>query len=401
MKKFLSFITVVSLLFSTVLLDSVYCQMPPRDLSVALPKNLAELKRIRILVESEKSKIQMSISAAFEVFDDKGGLVTRGSKLDGATVRPVSQGMQWWNKIVQTRFLVVRSFDNGIRIGSSGVYRDEILIYKNADGKLDVVNRLGLDDYLKGVLPFEGNPEWTIETLKAQAVASRTFALTRMIDRQNKEYDVTSGVTSQVYAGKQIENKRTTQAIDETRGEVLMHGNKLFPAYFHSTCGGATEAADSVWNVKKHPSLTRVECSYCRRSPHYQWEATVTAAEIKDALAKQNTPVAEVIDIRAEKKDKDGRAHEIIIKSSYIEKRVDAADFRVWVDPMRIKSNRFTKIFKNANGDFVFKGKGWGHGVGMCQYGMKYLGELGYNYKDILEYYYPSSNVVKLKEFMD
>ena len=94
---------------------------------------------------------------------------------------------------------------NGIRVGSSGVYRDEVLIYRNSGGSLDVINRLELDDYLKGVIPFEGNPKWALESLKAQAVVSRTFALTKMLARRAEEYDVSSGFTSQVYAGKQIE----------------------------------------------------------------------------------------------------------------------------------------------------------------------------------------------------
>jgi stage II sporulation protein D len=81
------------------------------------------------------------------------------------------------------------------------------------------------------------------------------------------------------------------------------------------------------------------------------------------------------------------------------EKVVDADAFRVWVDPMRLKSNLITKIRTNDAGAFVFKGKGWGHGVGLCQYGMEYLGEIGYDYHQILDYYYPGAQVVKLEGF--
>ena len=193
-----------------------------RDLSMALPQDLKALSRIRILVQRDKPKVQISAPAAFEVFDDQGHSVARGAKLSGATVKPVGQGIQWWEQVVPTRFLIVRSMGNGIRVGASGVYRDEVLIYKNPKGSLDVINRLELDDYLKGVIPFEGNPKWALESLKAQAIASRTFALTKMIARQNEEYDVSSGFTSQVYAGKQIENEKTDQAVDATRGEVLL-----------------------------------------------------------------------------------------------------------------------------------------------------------------------------------
>ncbi|HRY85806.1 MAG TPA: SpoIID/LytB domain-containing protein [Candidatus Omnitrophota bacterium] len=369
-----------------------------RDLSMPLPADLRTFTKIRILVEQDRPKIQVSAPAVFEVLDDQGRVVTNGPKLNGATVRPVDKGIQWWTRIVPTRFLVVRSIGSGIRVGSKGVYRDEVFIYKNAKGKLDVVNRLKLDDYLKGVIPFEGNPAWALESLKAQAVVSRTFALTRMIAREKEEYDVSSGVISQVYAGKEIENAKTNEAVDATRGEILLYKGKIFPAYFHSTCGGATTAADLVWKVKPHPALSGVECKFCQKSPHYKREAVVTSAEIKEKLAKEGMPVDGVLGIRTDKIDRTGRAHQFVIQSTWAEKRVDADGFRVWIDPMRLKSNMITKIRANDAGAFVFKGKGWGHGVGMCQYGMKYLGELGYGYREILSYYYPGAQASRLKE---
>ncbi len=367
-----------------------------RDLSLSLPKDLKAFCKIRILVQRDKPQVQVSVPASFEVLDDQGRSITRGEKLAGATVKPVGQGIQWWDRIVPTRFLVVKSMGNGIRVGASGVYRDEVLIYKNSKGSLDVISRLELEDYLKSVIPFEGNPKWALESLKAQAIVSRTFALTKMLARREEEYDVSAGFMSQVYAGKQIENERTNQAVDATRGQVLLYKEKIFPAYFHSTCGGATTAADLVWRVKPLAPLGGVECKFCQRSPHYKWEAVVTPAEIKQKLAKQEMPVQDVLAIRTDKIDRTGRAHKFVIQSTWAEKVVDADAFRVWIDPMRLKSNLITKIRANDAGAFVFKGKGWGHGVGMCQYGMKYLGELGYTYQGILEYYYPGATIASL-----
>jgi stage II sporulation protein D len=369
-----------------------------RDLSISLPQDLKALSKIRILVQSDKPTVKVSTTASFEVLDDQGRSVTRGAKLAGATVKPAGQGIQWWDQVVPARFLIVKSIGNGVRVGASGVYRDEVLIYRNSKGSLDVISRLNLDDYLKGVIPFEGNPKWALESLKAQAVVSRTFALTKMLARRDEEYDVSAGSISQVYAGKQIEDRKTDQAVDATRGEVLLYKGKIFPAFFHSTCGGATTAADLVWRVKPLPPLGGVECKFCQRSPHYKWEAVVTPAEIKQKLAKQEMPVQDVLGIRTDKIDRTGRAHKLVIQSTWAEKVVDADAFRVWVDPVRLKSNLITRI-SARDGAFVFKGRGWGHGVGMCQYGMKYLGEIGYGYQGILEYYYPGVQVSKLKEF--
>ena len=364
---------------------------------MAVPPGLKASVKIRILVQRDKPQVKVSVSAPFEVFDDHGQPVLSGAKLAGVTVKPLPEGLQWWDRKVPAHFLVIRSMGHGIRIGNSGVYRDVVLIYKNSKGSLDVINRLELDDYLKGVIPFEGNPAWAIEALKAQAVASRTFALTKIIARRSEEYDVTAGVMSQVYAGKQIEDKKTDEAVDATRGEVLLYNGKLFPAYYHSTCGGATTAADLVWRVKPLPPLGGVECKFCQKSPHYKWEAKVTPAEIKQKLAKEGMPVSEVLGIRTDKIDKTGRAHKFVIQSTWAEKSVDADAFRVWIDPMRLKSNLIMRIGTNDAGAFVFKGKGWGHGVGMCQYGMKYLGELGYGYREILDLYYPGAQISKLE----
>ena len=394
------FRAIIFAVFSFSAAIPVFSAEPLRNLSMSLPQDLRVLTKIRILVQRDKSEVKVSVPAAFEVFDDQGRSIARGVRLDGATVKPSGPRIQWWNQIIPTGFLRVQSAGNGIRVGQSGVYRDEVLIYRNSGGSLDVINRLPLDDYLKGVIPFEGNPAWAFESLKAQAVVSRTFALTKILARPKEEYDVSSGMTSQVYAGKEIENSRTSEAVNATRGEVLLYQGKIFPAFFHSTCGGATTAANLVWRVKPHPALGGVKCEFCRRSPRYQWEAVVTPAEIKQKLAKQGMPVQEVLGIRADKIDRAGRAHQFVIQSTWAEKTVDADAFRVWIDPMRLKSNLITKI-RTQDGAFVFKGKGWGHGVGMCQYGTKYLGKLGYGYQEILTYYYPGAQITKLKEFSE
>ena len=368
---------------------------------MSLPQDLKAYRKIRILVIKNKPDVKVSCTASFEVFDDQGKSVFKGTNLPGATIKPMTEGIQWWNQTVPTKFLLLRSVGNGIRVSGTGLFGDTILFYKNSKGSLDVINELDLDDYLKGVVPFEGNPQWSLESLKAQAVVSRTFAFTRMIERHDQEYDVMSGVFSQVYAGKKIETPRTNEAIEATKGQFLMHNNKIFPAYFHSTCGGATTAVDLVWPVKPHPALGGVDCRFCEKSPHYKWEARILPSEIKEKLAKHGMPVNEVLDIKTGKPDRTGRAHTFIIKSTWWEKTVDADAFRVWFDPMKLKSNLITKIRHTEDGAFIFKGKGWGHGVGLCQFGMKYLGELGYSYQEILGYYYPGSQVSEVKEFKE
>ncbi|MBU9889527.1 MAG: SpoIID/LytB domain-containing protein, partial [Candidatus Omnitrophica bacterium] len=264
----------------------VFAAAPLKDLSLPWPQNLQDYRKIRILVSKNKAAVQVSCKDSYEVWDDRGRLVFKGADLPGATVKPAASGLQWWKQSVETRFFLLRTQGAGIRVGQVGVFRDTVFVYKNSAGKLDIINELKIDDYLKGVVPFEGNPKWSMESLKAQAIVSRTFALTRMMERHGQEYDVMSGVFSQVYAGKKIEDERTNEAVEVTRGQVLTYNKKLFPAYFHSTCGGATTAADLVWPVKPHPALRGVECRFCQKAPHYKWESKVQPSEIKAKLAQ-------------------------------------------------------------------------------------------------------------------
>lgn len=369
-----------------------------REISLPLPADLKAFSKIRVLVSQNKSEVQVSCKTPFEVLDDKGNTVFQGPKLEGATVKPVKGGIRWWTETVPTNFLLLKTKNGNIQVGGKGLYADRILFQKNQKGSLDIINELDLESYLKSVIPFEANPLWSLEALKAQVVAARSFALFRMIERANAIYDVSSGVFSQVYVGKQIENPKTNQAVDETRGEILTYKGKIFPGYFHSTCGGRTTGADLVWDVKPIAPLSGVECKFCRKSPHYKWRTEISAQTIKEKMASNGgIPVQEVKSIELDKIDKSGRAHSLIIGSTWMEKTVDADAFRNWVDPKELKSTLITGI-SAQDGKFVFRGRGWGHGVGMCQYGMKYLGELGYSYHEILGYYYPGARVINLSE---
>lgn len=258
--------------------------------------------------------------------------------------------------------------------------------------KEDVVNKMPLEDYLKGVLPGEMNPRWPEEALKAQAVASRTYALFKMIEHREDRYDVRSDVMSQVYKGKSAHHLASDRAILLTRGQILAHRGKVFSAYFHSTCGGHTAKAEAHWPVTGHPSLKGVACSFCRHSKHYRWQAVIPAAEIEARLRKAGYSFQGIKRIAQGERDASGRTENVIIEDSTRELKMRANDFRVLVGPEKIKSTLWDSMTQKED-QFYFKGRGWGHGAGLCQYGTKYLAELGYKYDQILNYYYPESEI--------
>lgn len=362
--------------------------------SYELPANSQDYAFIKILVQDKIDEVTVSTEHAYRVLDDQNRPVFSGSKMNPLVVKAAPNGIQIGNQIVGTNPLTILSEGHGIRVNGAK-YGNCIQIFQEAAGKISVVNFISIEDYLKGVLPAEVNPKWPIESLKAQAIASRTYALFKIIENQDQRHHVSKGVLSQVYAGRNSEKYNTSLAVDATRGQVLVYQNKIFPAYFHSTCGGRTTQAEYQWSIEPHPALQGVECNFCWKSPHYRWHTEITAAEIESKLRKQGMKISEITDIKTGDKDSTGRAKYFIVTAKTGVLNVQANDFRVWVAPMQLKSTWIQLIEKKKGGRFIFKGRGWGHGAGLCQYGEKQLGEMGYPAASILQYYYPGTQIVQ------
>lgn len=260
-------------------------------------------------------------------------------------------------------------------------------------GGILVIDELGLDDYVKGILPREMIPEWPPEALKAQAVASRTFAL-RSLNRHGSEgYDLCSTVHCQVFGGRESEDERTNRAVDETHNEILLYKGAPASAFFFSNCGGKTQDPVNVWDKSERvPYLKSVRCKTCKSGPHYSWQNEVSAEKIADDLIRAHfVMVPPLRSIRAESKN-------ILVRHGAGQVKMRASKFRAMVGSNLIRSTHITKIKKTRSGGFIFKGRGWGHGVGMCQEGAKGMALKGAGYANILKFYYPGT---KLQKFED
>lgn len=278
-------------------------------------------------------------------------------------------------------------------------YRDTLLIKQVSKDSVTVINELGLEGYLYGILPMEVSPNWPMESLKAQAVVSRTFAVNNLSRHDSEGFDLCSKVHCQVYGGIDIENEQTNQAVDETQNEVLVFENKLANTVFFSNCGGRTEDPRNAWETNVPvPYLKPTRCRYCKKNLHYRWEITLSQEEIANVLNKKGYSVQLPIhSIRDYKHGQSGRSKYIQIK--YLKEKLvlRASHFRMAVGPEKIRSTLFSQIRK-CKGKFYFKGRGWGHGVGLCQEGAKGLAEKGANYKKILKYYYAKTHLEKWDE---
>ena len=305
----------------------------------------------------------------------KGGIILAGRYLaaNNIFIKP--------NNSEETIEINGRRFKGGLQV----IKRDGVT--------LSIVNHLRLEDYVKGISVREISHYWPMETLKAEVVVFRTFALYRAEQFKNKEWDVSDDVFSQVYGGVEAERYRITEAVETTKGEILQYDGKVLPAFYHSTCGGATEDASVLWDIDLAP-LKGVACGFCKDSPHFSWKTTVSKEKVRQLWEKNSQRIKMINEVVIAGRDKSGRVINLDIVTDQKDIEIAAKDFRNIIGPDIIKSTNF-KISASSL-DLIFDGFGWGHGVGLCQWGAYFMGKFGSDYLKILEYYYPGSNLTKL-----
>lgn len=265
-----------------------------------------------------------------------------------------------------------------------------ILPAKNA---FHLVEHAPLETYLYGVLPYEMSYTWPLEALKAQAVAARTYTLKTLEGVKNQNFDVYSDVRSQMYKGGGKQYDSVKKAVDQTRGQVLTYEDKLFFTYYHANCGGATDDVRS-WNfgAKSIKPLSGASCKYDSHSKSYKWAMNVARHKV-ESYAKSVGLTGALKSIKISRKTDTGRATNLIIKTAKGSKTVPCGRFRLATG---IRSCKITKLDVRKN-DVRFEGKGYGHGIGMCQDGANGMAKDGKNYRKILKNYYPGAEIKTLQ----
>ncbi|WP_312699426.1 SpoIID/LytB domain-containing protein [Sedimentibacter sp.] len=337
------------------------------------------------------------------------------------------------------------------------------------DSRLISINYVELESYLYGVVPNEISASWGMESLKAQAVAARTYAVYNMSPRSM--YDMDDNQNSQVYRGYNSEKEATDKAVDETRGEMIYYDDELIQAFYHSTSGGSTESTENVWS-EKLPYAVGVDDAYSDRSgsPYNEWQKSYSKEEILKKLKDDGNNVRELYSVEITKVTENNRVVECIFSTDIGELSYKKENARLllglmssWFDivngnvfyftnefthlnekktiPSRsggsgildsivdekdedrnednsfkslnsggiigrtaISSKGTSKITKDtlsvisskgistlktgSSSSYNFEGRGWGHGIGMSQYGAKQMAEEGFSYDEILKHYF-------------
>lgn len=258
--------------------------------------------------------------------------------------------------------------------------------------ELLVVHPLDLETYVTGIVSSELPGGWPLETYKAQAVAARTFAVWQKYRRLDLPYHMESSVLDQVYGGAQREHPLARQAASETRGVVLTWRRQLAQAYFHASCGDKTESAREGWGTDL-AYLPGSRCGACSAANRYQWTAKIARSDVDRAFrALLGEPVASIA-ITA--KTKTGRAKTAVVKGKTRSRSLTGADLRRLLGYNALYSTWIDSLaFEGAH--LVVKGKGSGHGVGMCQWGARGMALAGKRYDEILGSYYPGARLRRL-----
>jgi len=263
----------------------------------------------------------------------------------------------------------------------------------------NVTKTISFEDYVLGVVAAEGSIEDEPEALKALAVASRTYALKNLRRHESEGYDFCTTTHCQRFT--HVEHDAVRQAIaraaTETAGEILRDmDDRLVESYFSASCGGMTADIHTLWGAQPRSYLRGVRDEYCKEMPHSHWEDVIPAEKLTEALeSDERSRVGRIDEVRISKRDATGRAELIDLKGERRGRTLRGWDFKIIVGRALgwnlLKSSRFE--VRRVGPNFIFRGTGFGHGLGLCQEGAHVMAEGGMNYRQILARYFPGTTV--------
>ena len=265
-------------------------------------------------------------------------------------------------------------------------YRGTLRLIADA-GLVRIVNVLDIEAYLRGVVPAEMQASWPAEALKAQAVAARTYTLLHL--DAGGDYDVCATIDCQVYRGREVEHPASDAAITATAGEVLTYGGVFARTYYHADSGGVIASSAEVWG-SEIPYLQAFQ-DVASDGPHATWSARLDPRGIAAHLAAIGVRVGTPQRVIVRETSSSGRVVRAEVVGSGGRAVLDGVTLRTQLRAWGLKSTRFV-----MTGDLTLRGEGWGHGVGMSQYGARALALAGYGYAQILGFYYPETRLQRL-----
>lgn len=294
-------------------------------------------------------------------------------------------------KVNYLRFFI-KPIDGYLRFNDKeyhGVFLIELV-----DQKMHLINCLDLEEYVYSVLNSESWPGWPLEVNKAFAIACRSYAMNKMNQAGSKKnFHIKNTNIHQTYNGVH-ESEKLREAVEQTRGLILTHNKKPIEAMFDSCCGGIIPAHIGSIDFVKAPYLARTKvCTFCKTCKIYSWKIEYQPHEFETVLRTAGHAIKSIKDIKVIKYDKAGLVEKVRIVDAH--KTVHLTGKELYSACSKIKSFCF-KIEKNGK-KICFSGRGYGHQVGICQWGARRMVDAGHHYKSILQFYYPGATFMQLQ----
>lgn len=291
------------------------------------------------------------------------------------------------------------SSNTGVIKWEDTLYKGDLKIITAEDNKsCDLINEISMEDYIATLLSKEMNSSWPIEVLKAQAIAARTYAIHKIENKNDADFHLENSEKYQVNGSLKDETPSTAKAADTTKGLVLVTSStkKITPTFFHAKCGGRTLTPEKVWESKV-AGYKEVDCPFCHKYGKKSWKNKIDKSKFRSSLDKilskfYGEKLVKEDDYMMVPDKKYSR--NLTVYRNGERKNIKKAELRKVFGRDIIPSNNFE--VKVESGNVYFDGDGYGHGVGLCQLGALELAKRGYDYKQILAYYFPNHEIKKL-----
>ncbi len=393
------------------------CIVRPDEL-VLVPEALAPAPEIRIGLLTSAQRVTIDSDSGLVLIDLEEGELARVPALAAVVALPRGVGvtLEGGGAGIARRTIRLEPFPGGTLSVDGRSYRGALDLLRVGD-RLQVVNRIDLEDYLLGVVGAELGrraPD-EYEALKAQAVAARTYALRNLGRSAAQGFDLAADVSAQAYAGTRFDDSLTVGAVVATRGEVLEMDGVLIDAFYSSTCGGRTEDGVAAFAGADRPYLRSVDdlapdgTAWCAISPRFTWRETWSAAQLtailQRTLTAERLPAARATDLRdlaAADRTRTGRLATLELRGRGGSTLVRGQAIRRVLAPAPgawLRSTDFTIRVARSGSRIervVLEGRGYGHGVGMCQWGAIGRARAGQDYATILTSYFPGTTLQRI-----
>lgn len=357
---------------------------------------LAAIPQIEVLIGRSLPQIVVkgeNLTKTYLSVDQRKSITKETKTYPGKNTLVLNCGTSLKDKWQKGMLVAELSSSSGIIEWKNEIFKGDLnIIRKPQEHACHIVQALSLEHYLSTLLGKEMNKSWPLEALKAQAVAARSYALYKMRLRKEKSstesfYDLESSEKDQVNGSLADINSNTIKATFQTEGEVLVSkSGKMDPIFYHAQCGGQTNLPQEVWH-ERVPDYRRVKCGFCQTTKDGQWKRDFSSNFFLTSLKLKGKTLLRIADT-----SKYASTVRLYFRSGMQE--VEKSDLRRLLGKSIIRSNNFQ--LKLVNRRILVTGQGLGHGVGLCQLGALALAKKGWNYQQILNYYYPQYHISKI-----